>query len=59
MSRTKFYKTPRQFVTLRLSKREWRHFANMAKRYKITKTDLATAIIGRSIAINMADHLEK
>lgn len=51
MSRTKLYDIPRQFVTLRLSKAEWKAFGKLAKDAKLNQTLLATAIIGRAIAV--------
>jgi hypothetical protein len=58
MSKPKIYKIPRQFVTLRLSKQEWKAFRDMSKKYGVNQTQLATAIIGRSIAVNLAIQAE-
>ena len=54
MSKPKLYKIPRQFVTLRLDKSEWAYFQRLAKKIKASQTILATAIIGRHLAIQKA-----
>jgi hypothetical protein len=51
MSKPKLYSIPRQFVTLRLSKTEWKTFGKLAKEAKLNKTLIATAIIRRAIAV--------
>lgn len=49
MSRTKVYNNPRQFVTLRLSKQEWKDFVKLTKINETSQTSLATAIMRRTI----------
>jgi hypothetical protein len=51
MSKPKIYHIPRQFVTLRLTKAEWKAFGKLAKDAKLNQTQLATAIIGRAITV--------
>jgi hypothetical protein len=54
MSKPKIYTIKRQFVTLRLDKSEWAYFQRLAKKVKVNQTMLATAIIGRHLAIQKA-----
>lgn len=49
MSRTKQFSTKRQFVTLRLSKQEWKDFIRLTKINETSQTSLATAIMRRTI----------
>ena len=49
MSRTKIYEIKRQFVTLRLTKQEWKDFIKLTKINETTQTKLATAIMRRTI----------
>lgn len=55
MSRPKIYKTKRQFLTIRLTKQEWKEFSDMSKMYRMNKTQFATAIIRRTIELSMAE----
>ena len=49
MSRPKQFAIKRQFVTLRLSKQEWKDFIKLTKINETNQTTLATAIMRRTI----------
>lgn len=49
MSRTKIYHTKRQFITVRLTDKEWRDFTKLVKWNNTNQTSLATAIMRRTI----------
>jgi hypothetical protein len=62
MSRTKTFTTPRQFLTLRLSKHEWALLAKIAKNMKVSKTVLGSGVISnwligrREDGVKLAGH---
>jgi hypothetical protein len=49
MSKPKIYTIKRQFVTLRLTKQEWKDFIKLTKINETNQTTLATAIMRRTI----------